>query len=299
MKIEFNGKTKKLLMSALALFVCVALTGIAVFDRLGGFLLDDSGAILLLPDFVETEVTVRDNEMIMGAANSNRGNKTEVPKGQPISGYKVEDDDTVWTTDTMINIFKISYENGQQIITVNGNGDEKVIAPGTENSYTFKLKNNGIRAVDYIVTVEAFFTPEDISIPVRARINRYDGEWIAGDQDNWVDVPTLNGTEDEDTLGAGKYTYYTLDWEWPFESGDDEYDTWLGNSATEQDLELTIIIHTLATASSDENNQNGITPPKTGDMNPIGILAVTGSVSLGAIILLWVDDRREKKCARK
>mgnify|MGYP002514042591 CR=1 FL=1 len=27
--------------------------------------------------------------------------------------------------------------------------------------------------------------------------------------------------ENSDTLGAGKYTYYTLDWYWPFETGDD------------------------------------------------------------------------------
>ena len=106
-------------------------------------------------------------------------------------------------------------------------------------------------------------------------------------------------TEDEDILGTGKYTYYTLDWEWPYESGNDEYDTWLGNTALEQDLELTIVIHTLATASSDRDNPNGITPPKTGDVNPVSILIVAGVVSLGAMLLLWVDDRREKKCARK
>ena len=243
-------------------------------------------------------MTVRDNDMIMGSANSKKINKTEIPKGPEIRGYEVSDDDTVWTTDTKVNIFKISYENGQQIVTVNGNG-EKVIAPGTENSYTFKLKNNGSRAVDYAVWVEAFFTPEDISIPIRARMNRYDGEWIAGDQDHWVDIAALNGTEDEDILGTGKYTYYTLDWEWPYESGNDEYDTWLGNTALEQDLELTIVIHTLATASSDRDNPNGITPPKTGDVNPVSILIVAGVVSLGAMLLLWVDDRREKKCARK
>ena len=135
--------------------------------------------------------------------------------------------------------------NGEKVITVNSGNGDKVIAPGTENSYTFKLKNTGNVALDYTVEVDAYFTPADIEIPITGRLNRYDGTWVIGGKDEYAKVPVLDTAEDNATLGAGKYTYYTLDWLWPFESGNDELDTMLGNLAVDQELTFTIVIKTM------------------------------------------------------
>lgn len=301
MNLHFTTKDKKILMSALVLFVCVTLTGVALFDRLGGFLLDDSGAILLIPDMVEVEQQMHNNTEIMSSTSTavTSGTKTTVSKGKPVPSYNVSDEDGVWSTDTRINIFKISYENGQQMVTVNSDNGEKVIAPGTKNSYTFKLSNNGDRPVDYIVTIDAYFSPADMKIPVTVRMNRYDGKWIVGGQEKWADVPALDAAEDEDTLSAGKYTYYTLDWQWPFESGNDTYDTMLGDLAAEQDLEFTIVINTIAAANESADDSHGITPPKTGDHSNMVFLMAAGIGSFAIIILLNFGEGREKSCKGK
>ena len=59
------------------------------------------------------------------------------------------DDKVVWENETDIEIFKSEYVNGHNEITVLSSDGNGIIAPGTENSYTFNLKNNGNIAIDY------------------------------------------------------------------------------------------------------------------------------------------------------
>ena len=272
--INRKSKNKNLWLTALVLFVCVAATTVAVMERINLFLPDDSGAIVLAADMPEYPVDEVAEEQTAESADTETNaqpanNPTEADNNHTskdtIHGFEASDEQTVWETKTQVEIFHISYENGEQVVTVNSGNGDKLIAPGTENSYIFKLKNTGNVALDYTVDVKAYITPEEIEIPISGRINRYDGEWIAGGKDNYVSMPELNGAHDEAILGAGKYTYYTLDWQWPFESGNDEYDTFLGNLAVEEDITLTIEIETTAECSEDHDNDSGITAPKTGD----------------------------------
>ena len=186
--------------------------------------------------------------------------------------FYAEDDVQFWTTETQVDIFKIEYENGENQITVAGNGD-KVIAPGTENTYSFRLKNNGPGIADYKVQVDGH------GLPVEARFNSQKNGWLVGDEEQWLpvigqDAPEtedpdaattekgeertpatgLHGVEDTGILYSGKTTEYELYWRWPFErdldgdgdiSDGDAMDTLLGNLATEQDVTLTIRITTL------------------------------------------------------
>lgn len=327
-----KSKTKWIWLSVRVLLVCVVATTIAYASRLNMFLLDDVGAISLIS---ETALEVSDSsaelEDKQASADSSEfiSSADEVTAEEPASstdssivteevlseepvdsavsetsqgsqqnfkpGFSVSDDNTVWATNTPIEIFRVSYENGEQVITVNSDNGDKVIAPGTENSYTFKLKNTGNVALDYTVELEAFFTPAEIEIPVTGRLNRYDGEWIVGSQDEFVKVPVLDTAEDEGTLGAGKYTYYTLDWVWPFESGDDEYDTYLGNLATEQDLTFTVVIKTTATASFDPDDDSGITPPQTGDNFNLTTWLIIAATSLIIMLVLIFSKDNEKE----
>ena len=170
-----------------------------------------------------------------------------------------------------------------------------MIAPGTENSYTFKLKNTGNVALDYTVEIDAYFTPADIEIPITGRLNRYDGTWVIGGKDEYAKVPVLDTAEDNATLGAGKYTYYTLDWLWPFESGNDELDTMLGNLAVDQELTFTIVIKTTATESSNPYDDSGITPPQTGDNTNLTLWIVLAVSSFAMMIFLLFYQNKEKR----
>lgn len=220
-------------------------------------------------------------------------------------GFEASDDKTVWTTNTKVDIFRISYVNGAHEVTVNSDNGDKLIAPGTENSYTFKLKNTGNVPLTYTVELEAYITPADLYIPLWGRLNRYDGTWIVGSRDRYEKVAALDGAHDKATLGAGKYTYYTLDWMWPYESGDDEWDTMLGNLAVDQDLTFTIVIKTRAEADTDSSGGGGggsgggggggITPPYTGDDSNLTLWIVIAAGSFGMVLLLLFYQRRDKR----
>ena len=322
-----NSKTKWIWLSVLILLVCVAATTIAFLSRLDGFLLDDEGAISLITENTSgtedsidetedtqgsgttatqaptTEQEPTSNTDTTGAQETDPATSTTPLATQPPRnpGFEASDDNTVWSTNTQVEIFRISYVNGEQIITVNSDNGDKIIAPGTENSYTFKLKNTGNVALDYTVEVDAYFTPADIEIPITGRLNRYDGKWVVGGKDEYAKVPVLDAAEDNGTLGAGKYTYYTLDWLWPFESGNDELDTMLGNLATEQDLTFTIVIKTTATESFDPYDDSGITPPQTGDNTnlTLWIVLAVGSFAMMMFLLFYQNKEKQRYSAEE
>ncbi len=277
-------------MSVLALLVCIAATTIAFISRLDSFLLNDEGAISLITEEITEEIpqeenNIKEDELIQSAKMN------DIVQSSKIPGFEANDENDVWHTNTQIEIFRVSYENGEQIVTVNSENGDKVIAPGTENSYIFKLKNTGDVALDYVTMVEAYVTPADVKIPIQGRLSRYDGLWLAGDQKTYKDIADIDGVYDEATLGAGKYTYYIFDWIWPFENGNDELDTLLGNLATEQDITLKLVINNFATESDDISSNNGITTPKTGDdMDFMLWFGIAGSL---LFIMLVVDLRKQ------
>lgn len=305
-----NKKIRSIWLSVLILFICVCTSIVVVANKIQTFLMDDAGAISLIParSPSSSENTVSDGqdkytgafppseETLSHPADTQHEVTSPPPaasqEAQPShsAGFAVSDENTVWTTDTEVEIFRVSYVNGEQVITVNSDNGEEVIAPGTENSYTFKLKNTGDTPLDYTVSVDAYFTPEDIVIPITGRISRYDGEWIAGGKNEYVKAEALDQTRDSASLGAGRYTYYTLDWRWPYESGDDGLDTMLGNMATKGDLVFTIVITTTAKINADSNTNGGLQPPQTGDISNIAlwsvIAAISFAVTVGLIILI-------------
>ena len=314
-----SRRTTWIWLSVLILFVCVAATTIAFMSRFDSFLLDDEGAISLITEDTsqanDSSDKTEDTQGLGSTATQTptieqeptNSSDTTVPTTtvpqatQPPKnpGFEAGDDKTVWGTNTQVEIFSVSYVNGEQIITVKSDNGDKVIAPGTENSYTFKLKNTGNVALDYTVEIDAYFTPADITIPITGRLNRYDGKWVVGSKDEYANVPVLDTATDRATLGAGKYTYYTLDWLWPFESGDDELDTLLGNLATEQELTFTIVIKTTATESSNPNDDSGITPPQTGDNSnlTLWIVLAVSSFMMMLFLIFYKNKEKRRSCA--
>jgi len=197
----------------------------------------------------------------------------------------VHDDVRTWETTTQVDIFKIAYENGEAVVTVDGMGD-KVIAPGTGNEYTFYLKNTGNVMLDYTLEIEAFFTPDTQPIPVEVRLKGYDGTYLLGAEDSWADVLELNQVKDEASISVNRYAYYTLEWQWPYESGDDAYDTLLGNLAVDEDLTLTIVIKTVATGE-DMTTEIHTKPVGSGDdSHLLGWLGLTVAAVLAAVLYI-------------
>ncbi len=171
-------------------------------------------------------------------------------------GFRTYDEKTVWRSETEVEIFRLTYdsENG---ITVQGTDDDKLIAPGTTNTYSFTLENTGDVLLDYDMTMEAKITGTELEMPVKARVKDYTGKYLLGNAETKKDVLELNSVEEHAKLSAGRFALYTLEWEWPYEWGNDAYDTKLGNLAVDDDLRLTIKINTVASADdSDSQDQN-------------------------------------------
>lgn len=207
----------------------------------------------------------------------------------------VHDDVRTWETETKVDIFKIAYENGEALVTVDGMGD-KVIAPGTGNEYTFYLKNTGNVMLDYTLEIEAFFTPDTQPIPVEVRLKGYDGTYLLGAEDSWADVLELNQVKDEASISVNRYAYYTLEWQWPYESGDDTYDTLLGNLAVDEDLTLTIVIKTVATGEDMTTEIHRTDRVTTGDSTNLLLWVF---LAVGALVLVTVYFVLKKKRVRK
>lgn len=314
-------KNSGLWILLLLLFAITAATTMAVTERMNSYLFSDEGAIPLIPDSFfsdqsgaesDTDSSAIDTETdgnqqanaphtdSAGGSSDNKGtgingtasdSQPTAPPRNP--GFETRDEQKIWSNGSSVNIFSINNTNGTQEVTVASSNGDKVIAPGIENSYVFKLKNTGNVAMDYTVTLDAYITPADITLPITGRLSRYDGEWVVGSPGAYAGVAALDKAEDSDTLGAGKYTYYTFDWVWPFETGDDAADTLLGNLATSQNITFTIAINTYATESDDPYADNGVSVPKTGDNSNVILWAVVAAGAFLLLLLLLLYQRRQ------
>ena len=189
-----------------------------------------------------------DSDEKTGTLLSGSGSNDEEFK--PYFEFRTYDDKVEWSTDTAIEIFKFNYDETGGLSVVSSN-DMKVFAPGTGNEYTFHVKNGSSEAVDYKMWVEAYFSHEDLWIPIEVKMREGSDDYLIGDADNWVEAVELNTVSEEQTLESNRYTNYTLDWRWVFERFDgegleanDANDTSIGNMAVYDDLTLTIKNHT-------------------------------------------------------
>ena len=223
-------------------------------------------------------------------------------------GFWTYDENTVWSTHTDIEIFRYQHDNnGDGVFTVVSSDEDKVFAPGTENDYSWAIKNTNTVNLHYVMEVEAFeVLPDGIYLPIDGRIyNHDDGTYMVGGPDEWPDVLDFDGVTEEGTLSPGHIKDYTLQWRWVFERGEqiqeglykgdyteDFYDTMLGNLAVDDDLELHIIIRTKAWIDDEGGGE-----PDTGDSyNPtIWIaVAVISFVSLLFVAFLALKDRKKQ-----
>lgn len=89
-----------------------------------------------------------------------------------------------------------------------------VIAPGTENTYQFIIRNNNEFAIIYDFIINE---TNEFNINMKFRLKQ-NGEYIFGNDDTWVTAEELK--QSEVVLANDSYNVYTLDWKW-FESEND------------------------------------------------------------------------------
>lgn len=312
-------KSTWVFLTVLVLLVSVAATTIAVMDRMDMYYLDDSDAIAInvgtalkktdIPSMIQYPDKIKNTALEEVPSQAEPEENTTITdntaeESQKI-GFEVSSDNVVWETDTEIEIFKMSYENQNGEITVKSESGDAIIAPGTENSTVFKLKNTGTVPLDYYVNLNLTISSsnEELKIPIEIRLSRYDGKWVVGGSDEYVNVYEVTDGSDVGVLGAGKYIYYTLDWRWPFEGeGDvmiaDLYDTALGNLQVEEELVFIVELESYATEGI-PGSDGGIIIPETGDTNDVRlwIYIGIGSVALLLILILWVKKSEKKSQA--
>lgn len=292
--------------AVIALALCVALSGSLLFSRLTTFSRRDLGQVIPLTSSTGT------TSVTEGYLDDSGNFRPSVSSGirtspllaaqsaghllltqSTIPGFSVSDSDKVWAGQTDIEIFRASYENGEGKITVQSHDGSHLIAPGTTNSYTFTLHNDYSMGVNYWLTMQAYVSNEDITIPVNVRLSDSDGNYLLGTADSMVDVMELNSVTDyPGSLTSGYIRSYTLEWEWPFE-GNDEFDTMLGNLSDGEDLTLTIVIGTHAEA--DPKAEGGDDHPYTGDNTDLAVLITVLVISAAALILLLILPLFRKK----
>lgn len=100
--------------------------------------------------------------------------------------------------------------------------DDNVIAPGVSGTYNFNVTNNRKSKVIYKIITNDVNTSK---INLQYRLKCESG-YVIGDEDTWVSISDLNIKNI--TLNSNESHLYVLEWRWPYESGNDDLDTEIG-----------------------------------------------------------------------
>ena len=191
-----------------------------------------------------------------------------------------------------IQVFYAEYDNNGEF-TVKSDFGDKIVAPGTENSYDLYVRNVGKAPISYILEAESHITVDingtQTEIPIEASFYTPRSSYLLGGEDSLENLGKLDGVTDNGGLSPQNQAKYTLCWRWPFD-GDDEFDTMLGNLAAEGEA-LTIKVAFSVTASYDPNAAGG--SPITGDSSNIGLWVAFFVISAFTLIILLFLRKKE------
>ena len=192
-----------------------------------------------------------------------------------------------------IQVFYAEYGKDGEI-TVKSDFGDKVVAPGTENSYNLYVRNVGKVPISYILEAESRITVDvngqQTEIPIEASFYTPHGSYLLGGEESLENLGKLDGVKDSSGLSPEHQAKYTLCWSWPFD-GDDEFDTLLGNLAAE-DEELTVKVAFNVTAAYNPNAGGG--SPITGGSSNIGLWVALFVISTFTLIILLFLRKREQ-----
>ena len=278
---------KSILAPAVMLALCVLLSGAMLFSRLVVY--TPATKTQYIPLTVTSGITkvqtgFRDEN---GNVQPGDGNVTMAVTPMAPTMDNTQSGSPIWIGFSDLELFRMEYENESGEVTVSSQNGDKLVAPGTKNTYTFTLQNTGKIALDYTMTMEAYFTMGINTIPLNARLLDHKGNYVLGDENGMADIMELNNVSVTDSISSGYIAPFTLEWEWPFE-GDDAVDTALGDLKVDVDAALTIVIKTVAESGS----EGGI--PDTGDRSQLYVMTAMMLSSLAAFLLLLLWPRKKK-----
>lgn len=127
-----------------------------------------------------------------------------------------DDKNESWTQNTTIDLFA----------NRTGIGPERKLAPGSEGSYEFQIANGNDFNVYYTITIEKGANQQYL-LPLRYRL-KAEGEHVSGNTDTWLTAEQLKDSKVD--LASKGTCRYLLEWQWPYEGGNDELDTLIGMS---------------------------------------------------------------------
>ena len=288
---SLRKQNKSRMLAVATLVLCVILSAVMLFSRL--MVYSPMSKCQYIPLTRSNGITHVTKSTRSSIAQVNPRMLAARPLFLAAPGFRAYDENTVWSGETDVEIFSIQYDNESGETTVRSTDGVKILAPGTGSTYHFALENTGNVSLDYTLEMEAWFTDAAYPIPVAASVVGHEGEYLLGSAEEMVDVLRLEEVRQSGAIAAGNIMPYALNWEWPFEL-DDVYDTMLGNMAVNQDLTLTVVIKTTASYSEDPDEPGGF-PPKTGDMAHIELYAVMMVVSMAGIIAILLLRNKENE----
>ena len=182
-----------------------------------------------------------------------------------------------------LDVFSMQYQNDAGDIIIKGHDGDKVLAPGAKVEYTLRVRNVDKIALDYSLAPNVEFT-SDYELPILVRLIGPDEQYLVGDAKTWAKVNELENVSIAETLLKGESAEYIFQWQWPFESGDDHYDTLLGSMTEEHDIGLSIDFDLKSSANTNAKNNGGVFGEYTG----IIILIVLFAILVIAAIVMFV-----------
>lgn len=198
--------------------------------------------------------------------------------------------------DEELDVFSVTYYDALGEVVVQGSDGEKVVAPGTSVDYTVRLRNTDKTAIDYDLVPQVAFASAH-KIPIKVRLLDSEDNYLAGDAKTWINIEELNGISHVGTLAKGESVEMLFQWMWPFESGDDEYDTFLGDTVIEENIGVSVSFSVHSEANTDMNANGGFFG--SGAHDNLGLLLFL-VLLLAAIVLLIIYKlihKHKKKAA--
>ena len=200
--------------------------------------------------------------------------------------------------DAELDVFQVSYKNDAGEITIQGADGEKVVAPGSAIDYTVRLRNKDKIAIDYtlIANVEIVNESEvkDLTIPLLFRMIDPDEHYLAGDARTWVDHAALDGIHDNRTIKSNESVEYVFQWNWPFEGGSDELDTYLGTLAAEENIGIKVSFTLRAEANTSIDANGGFWNSGAGTTFVIILFTILLIIAI-VLLIIAIIKRKQKE----